>query len=60
MADLSRTDDIKPPKSSQDYCLSLEEAEKEVKAYEERTGTHYSLTKADPSFGNSCEYNVSP
>lgn len=57
MADLSRTDDVKPPKRHQNYKLTLEEAEKEVKAHEERSGTRYSFAKCDPSFGTSCEYS---
>lgn len=56
MADPSSTDDVKPLNGPQNYWLTLEEAEKEVKAHEERTGTRYNLAKADPSFGSSCEY----
>ena len=56
MADLSGTDDVKPPKSYQHYWLTLEEAQKQVKALEEKTGTRYTSDKDDPSFGTSGEY----
>lgn len=56
MADPAPAEDVKPEDTQKEYWLTLEEAEGEVKAHEERTGTRYTLSKADPSFGSSCEY----
>lgn len=56
MADPVPAEDVKPA-DTQEYWLTLEEAEGEVKAHEERTGTRYNLSKADPSFGSS-SWNV--
>lgn len=57
MADPS-ADDVKPLKTEQGcYWLSVEEAEREIKAHEEKTGTRYNVAKVDPSFGSSCKYD---